>query len=304
VLSALIVLGTIVLIATHENNMHAVAAQLRHLPPSSLAAAFAFVLAQIACQGLRLWAVFPRRFAMGPGRVLHAFTLGEWLNMFVPARSGDAVKILLMHQPRAGSASLPAVTGAVLADKVVDVASVVVLCGAGGLLGVLWSGTSSRLLTAGICAGVALAVFVALRCCGERVRAKLWARLQGLREGFTALRDPGRGLTSLSFSLAAWAAEGCALWILCSALGAALAPTAILLALVVLNLGIGVPIAVANLGVYEVALAAGLGRAGVPLPTALAIAVSHHGIELLAVSFGVACVWLRTIATPVQQARR
>ncbi|MFI5214448.1 MAG: lysylphosphatidylglycerol synthase domain-containing protein, partial [Gemmatimonadales bacterium] len=93
-LSALILAGALVLLLTHQDNTRAVAAQLRRLPATSLAAAFAFVLAQIAFQGLRLWAVFPRRFRVGPGRVLHAFTLGEWLNMFVPARSGDAVKIL------------------------------------------------------------------------------------------------------------------------------------------------------------------------------------------------------------------
>jgi uncharacterized membrane protein YbhN (UPF0104 family) len=35
-------------------------------------------------------------------------------------------------------------------------------------------------------------------------------------------------------------------------------------------------------GVYEAALASGLRFAGVPLSTALAVAASHHGLQLLA----------------------
>ena len=46
----------------------------------------------------------------------------------------------------------------------------------------------------------------------------------------------------------------------------------------------------------EAALASGLGYAGVPLPTALAVAASHHGVELLAQNVAVAGLSLSTRA--------
>ena len=94
------------------------------------------------------------------------------------------------------------------------------------------------------------------------------------------------------FSLGAWTAELLAIRVLCGALGFPLSPPQLVLALVVLNFGISVPVSVANLGVYEAVLAFGLSRSGVPLPSAVAIATLHHGLELLGTNLSTASLSL------------
>lgn len=304
-LSGVVVSGTAVVIATHPDQARAVLSQLTRLPASALAAAFALIMVQLACQSLRLWAVVPRALGLGPGRVAHAWALGEWLNIFTPARTGDALKVVLIRrQPGAGLSGLPSATGAVLADKVVDLAALVLLCGAGGLIGLLWARAETGAFVAATVAALGLGLLVGLRLGGDGFRSRLRTWTTGFAGGFASLRDPVRGPVSLSFSIGAWVVEGCALGLLCAALGFALAPAQILLALVAVNIGTSVPISFANLGVYEASLAAGLSHVGVPLPTALAVATSHHGLQLLALNVGTAGLVLAALAAPLHQRAR
>jgi uncharacterized membrane protein YbhN (UPF0104 family) len=287
-LSAIVAVGTGIVLATHPAQVRAALSQLMRLPVSALAGAFVLVLGQLTFQSLRQWAVVPRDLALGPVRVAHAFVLGEWLNGFAPARTGDALKVVLIRRESGESlGGVRSAIGAVLADKVVDVLSLVLLCAAGGLIGLLWARAQVGVFAASVAAAAVLAVVAAKR------QRWTWTRDLG---GFSGLRDRPRVLASLAFSLAAGVAEGGALWLLCAGLGVAPAPSEILLALVVLNVGISVPISFANLGVYEAALASGLGYAGVPLPTALAVAASHHGLELLAQNVAAAGLSLSTLA--------
>ncbi len=286
--------------ATHPEYARAVLARLTLLPVSSLAGAFLFILAQLAFQSLRLWAVIPRALGLGPRRAAGAFMLGEWLNIFTPARAGDALKVALIASgSRTDYSGVRSATGAVLADKVIDLASLVLLCAVGGLLGLLWTQAGAGLVTLATGASIVIAGFAWLRWKGGLFWKRPWAWLRDLASGFSTLRDPSRCLASLSFSLGGWIAEGGALWLLCAALGVVLVPSEVLLALVLLNVAISVPIAFANLGVYEVALAAGLSHAGVPLPTALAVAASHHGLELLAANVGAAALSLTSATNPL-----
>ncbi len=144
--SAVMVGGVAILSAVHRDQAHAVWTNVTHVPPSSLAAALLLVLCQLAFQALRLWAILPRDVALTLGRTAYAFTLGEWCNIFAPARAGDALKVVLLN--RAGGArpiTLPQATGAVLADKIVDVGTLVLLCAATGLVGLIGAGVRARL---------------------------------------------------------------------------------------------------------------------------------------------------------------
>jgi uncharacterized membrane protein YbhN (UPF0104 family) len=295
-LSAIVAAGTGIVLATHPAQVRAALSQLMRLPMSALAGAFVMVLGQLTLQSLRQWAVVPRDLALGPVRVAHAFMLGEWLNIVAPVRAGDALKVALIRRESGKSlGGVPSAIGAVLADKVVDGMSLVMLCAAAGSMSLLWARAQARVFTASVAAAAVLALVAAIRLrSGSRERHWIWMR--DLAGGFSALRDGPRVVASLAFGLASWAAEGVALWLLCAGLGVAPAPSGVLLALVVLNVGISVPISFANLGVYEAALASGLGYAGVPLPTALAVAASHHGVELLAQNVAVAGLSLSTRA--------
>ncbi len=268
----------------HPEQTHAVLSRLARLQLLPLGITLILVVLQLLLQSLRQWAVIPRRFAMSPTAVWRPFVLGEWLNMFAPARAGDALRATLLadHEGRSAPA-LAGAAGAVLADKVADIVALVILCAAAGLLGMLWARARVILLIAAVVAAAALGAWLWLsRPARAAGRAHAW--LADTAHGLDALRDPGRAGLAVLLAIGAWVAEAAALVVICAALGSALTPAEAMLAMVALNVGIAVPVSFANLGTYEAAMAAGLVQAGVPLPVALAAAASHHGIELLAAS--------------------
>jgi uncharacterized membrane protein YbhN (UPF0104 family) len=279
-------------LAAQEHQWRAVWNNLTGVPVSSLAAALLCVLCQLGFQALRLRAIVPRNVALTLGRAAHAFAVGEWVNVFTPARAGDAVKVVLLNRAAgAQSMSVPTATGAVLADKIVDVSSLVLLFAATGFAGVARAGAQTSLRTPEVLLGTG--GIVALVCLGVRWARPRWfeglLRLRReLANGLSALKDPVKVLASVSFSIGAVLAELLALRLLCGALGFPLSAPQIVLALVILNLGISVPVSLANLGVYEAVLAFGLHQSGVPLAAAVAIATLHHGLELLGTNLGAA----------------
>jgi len=275
---------------THRAEARAVWQELTLVPVAWVGAALLLVLCQLACQASRLWTLLPRDAARSVARTAYAFALGEWANIFVPARGGDALKVVLLTRiPSATPLSLPTATGALLADKVVDIGSLVLLGVATGAANLAQAGAGARLPGAGITVAVGATLgVVLLSVCWAR--PKWFKRATAVRRelvwGLAALKDPGKLLASLGFSIGAWLAELLALRVLCIALAVPLSPPHLVLALAALNLGVSVPVSVANLGVYETVLALGLNRAGVPLPTAVAIATLHHGLELSATNLG------------------
>src|SRR5437667_2831677 len=200
--------GVAIVLVTHQDQAHAVWHSLTGVPVAALGLVLVLVLCQLSCQALRLWAILPRQGRLTVGQTAYAFTLGEWLNIFAPVRAGDALKVVLMSRtPGAAAPSLPKATGAVLADKIVDGGSLVLLCVATGLVSVIRAGAEARL--GGARTAVAAGAGVALLLLGT-----WWARPHWLErpvvlrrefvEGLAALKDPVRLLTSVSFSLGAW----------------------------------------------------------------------------------------------------
>jgi uncharacterized membrane protein YbhN (UPF0104 family) len=292
VLSFALLGGLAAALAAQQHLWRAVWNSLTGVPVSTLAAALLCVLCQLGFQALRLRSIIPRSVTLTLGRAAHAFAVGEWINIFTPARAGDALKVVLLNRAAdAESMSLPIATGAVLADKVVDASSLVLLFAATGFAGVVRAGAHARFPAPGILLGAG--VVAALVCLGVRwARPRWFERLMRLRcdlaNGLSALKDPVKVLASLSFSIGAWIAELLALRLVCGALGFPLSAPQTVLALAILNLGIIVPVSMANLGVYEAVLAFGLHQSGVPLAAAVAIATVHHGLELLGTNLGAA----------------
>lgn len=284
--------GLAAALVAQQHQWRAVWNNLTGVPVSSLAAALFCVLCQLGFQALRLRAIIPRHVALTLGRAAHAFAVGEWMNIFTPARAGDALKVVLLNRAAgAEPMSLPVATGAVLADKIVDAGSLVLLFAATGFAGVARAGAQASMPASGILLGAG--VIVALLGLGVRwARPRWFERLMRLRRelasGLSALQDPVKVLASISCSIGAWVAEIFALRLLCGAVGFPLSASQTMLALVILNLGISVPVSMANLGVYEAVLAFGLHQSGVPLAAAVAIATLHHGLELLGTNLGAA----------------
>ena len=293
--SAVVLGGVVLVLAVHQDQALAVWKSLTGVPPAPLAVVLLLVLCQLGLQAVRLWTILPRDVALTFGRTAYAFTLGEWLNIFTPARAGDALKVVLLN--RASSAaplSLPKAAGAVLADKIVDGGSLALLCIAAGVAGLLRTGFAPL---PDVRIGVAAGAVVTVLLLGLRwVRPAWLERLARVRrelvDGLAALRDPVQLLASIGCSLGAWSAELVAVLVLSGALGFPLSLPQVVLALAVLNVGISVPLSIANLGVYEAALAFGLSGSGMPLPTAVAIATLHHALQLVGTNLGAAALSL------------
>ncbi|HLZ44191.1 MAG TPA: lysylphosphatidylglycerol synthase transmembrane domain-containing protein [Gemmatimonadales bacterium] len=286
---------------THRAEARAVWHELGRIPPTAVGAALLLVFGQVTCQALRLWAVIPRDRFISMPRAAYAFMLGEWTNMFTPARAGDALKVVLLN--RGASISLPQATGAMLADKVVNIGSLILLCAVSGVAGTIWTTAWARgalPLTALLIGALLATALLLVPKSRVRILGRLIVLQHELARGFTALADPKRLVISTAFSFGAWLAELLALQILCAAVGSPQPLQNLVLAVAVLNVGISVPMSPANVGIYEMALAFGLSRAGLPGPAALAVATVHHGIQLLAVNVAAAALtlWASALSSP------
>jgi uncharacterized membrane protein YbhN (UPF0104 family) len=256
------------------------------------------VLCQLGFQAVRLWTILPRDLPLPLGRTAHAFALGEWLNLFTPARGGDALKVVLLSRAAATAGSppsLPQATGVLLADKIVDAGSLGLLVAAAGLVRVVRVGVPARLPDPRallVVAAVVTLLVLAIRWYSPRWLERLARLRHELGRGLAALRNPFRLAGGVSLSLGAWLAELAALRVLCAALAFAPSPARLVFVLTALNLGISVPLGVANVGVYEAVLSLGLAQSGIPLTSALAIATLHHALQLLGTNLGAAGLWL------------
>ena len=291
-----LVAGLAVVLATHRQQARALWGCLTAVPPAVLAVVLLLVLCQLAFQAVRLWTILPRGVALPLGQTVHAFALGEWLNIFTPARGGDAFKVVMLSRATSGPApSLPQATGVLLADKIVDGGSLALLCAAAGLFRLVRVGAPTQLpdprAVIAVAAGVTL-LLLAMRRFSPRWLGRLARLRRELGRGLAALHDPCKVAAGVSLSLGAWLAELAALRVLCAALAFAPSPARLVLVLAALNLGISVPIGVANLGVYETVLSLGLTQSGIPLATAAAIATLHHALQLLGTNVGAAGVSL------------
>ncbi len=280
VLASLAVLAAVAGPARLEQALRA----LGRFPPRALALAAAIVLLQMLLQASRLYALLPRE----PGRswidVVRAFSLGQLANSRLPARAGDALKIARIGSAgeERASALARAAGGVLVADKVVDLAALGILV---ALVGTRWlSGALGWVARQGWVLGLLAALAAAAVVVPENGRRSGTGRtFRQFVRGTAGLADPRRVAGGLALGMAAWLAEASVLGLLASSLGLELDAAQRLWILAALNLGIALPVTVANIGTFEAALVVALGRAGVGVPEAIAIAVAHHAFQIAGV---------------------
>jgi len=134
--------------------------------------------------------------------------LGEWLNIVAPVRAGDALKVALIRRESGKTlGGVPSAIGAVLADKVVDGMSLVMLCAAAGSISLLWARSPGAHLH-----GLGGSRRRACRGCSHATAQRLAREALDLdarsRGRVLGLRDGPRVLAGLAFGLASWVAEG------------------------------------------------------------------------------------------------
>jgi ubiquinone/menaquinone biosynthesis C-methylase UbiE/uncharacterized membrane protein YbhN (UPF0104 family) len=250
---------------------------------ASLRAAVAFVLLQLLFQTARFVVLVPKSLGVRRLHALRVTAQGQLLNVFVPARGGDVYKVFTLCPDGAGANARA--LGVVAADKAADVsglASVLLFLGLGPAL--QWFGMSPAkgavILVAATLAFLTWVVSAKWRAASLVQRGI--ALIAHFGAGLAALKQPRVALAAVAFSVAAWLAEATALIALTGGLGVSVSHSQAMFALLALNVGIAVPILPANLGAFEAGVALGLHQAGVPAVFAVAVAVTHHALQLAA----------------------
>src|SRR5437762_3175036 len=168
ILTSLAVIGGVALIAvTHREETRQFWRDLRNLSPIAVVTASVLILAQVSLQALRMWAIAPADAGLRVIRAGYIFAVGDWINIFIPVRGGDAVKVVLLTRSENGrQMSLARAAGAMLADKVSDTGTLLLLCVVTGLSSLLVVKTRALLSPRSLLIAVAAAavlVFVATR---------------------------------------------------------------------------------------------------------------------------------------------
>lgn len=206
--------------------------------------------------------------------------------LLLPFKLGDGVKAYVFA--RAERLRVAAVLGTVVADRFADLLAFAVVA-LGAWLTVSLPGrvgTTIHYVTGGVAAALGLVVLLtAARPLREWLRSGRRSRLAaGIGRGLDALAKyagmlPVARVAGACF--ASWLVRGGVIWAMMQAFHLPLPPTAALVALIVINIGIAVTGVPGNVGSFELATVGALEAYGVPLETAVSFGIALHATELL-----------------------
>jgi len=243
---------------------------------------------------------------LGLGPLYSALMIGFAANNLLPARAGEVVRALLLHQETGVSRSL--VLSTVLLERIFDGLT---LIGMLGIIALVWTvpgagAAASLIVAATFLVAIALVTVVAreerlaawfattaVRIAPARIKDVIGAKARSALEGLAVLRDRRGIIVVVALSLVVWGCEALSYYALIqSALGGQALPAA-LLATVTINLGIMLPAAPGYVGTFEAAAILALTNFGLSVADALAIALVSHGIQWMLVTGIGAAIALR-----------
>ena len=253
-----------------------------------------FALA-IVLRALRWWSLFAAAQRPPLGAITYALLIGYFFNNILPARAGEAARVIALH--RRAATPKAETLGTVVVERLFDVLA---------LLFVLfacypWLPEVPWLRAAAIFGAVVVAVLLALVFVVVRYdeRAVHWllsplrrVRRQGVAErleaaainvtrGLVALRTPRIALRGMLLTIASWATLGVSYAILTNAFSLDVPLVAGMLVTVAINLSLVLPSSPAALGVFEAATVVALRAFDVPHAEALSYALVLHLLNLV-----------------------
>lgn len=228
------------------------------------------------------------------GPLASAMLIGQLFNNVLPARAGEAARIVTLNQSSGTSRAETA--GTVLIERAYDVLSLLLLLFVltPWLPHVTWLRAAAILaiaLSAGLVAAFAVVavwkerpLLAVLRPLGrlpfvpeqrlERAAANLVHGLAGLRRGRLAL-------AAIGLTTASWIAFGISSWLVLRGfdVGRELSPAAGILVMIAIGLAMILPSSPAAVGVFEAAVLVALKAYGVPESRALSYALVLHALN-------------------------
>ncbi len=263
---------------------------LRWLVPALPVFALAIVL-----RAVRWWALFAAAQRPPLRAVTYALLIGYFFNNILPARAGEAARVIALHK-RAATPKAETV-GTVVVERLFDVLALLIVLFAS----YPWLPEISWLKAAAIFGAVVVAALVVLvvvivryderavhwllsplrRIRRAGVAERLQAATVNATRGLVALRSPRIALRGMVLTIASWVILGVSYWILTKAFSLDLPLVAGMLVTVAINLSLVLPSSPAALGVFEAATIVALRAFDVPQAEALSYALVLHLLNLV-----------------------
>lgn len=242
-------------------------------------------------RALRWQALFHARTRPPLRPVVHAMLIGLLFNAILPARAGEAARIVALFR-ESGTSRVEALATAV-AERVYDVFALLVLlfCLEPFVPQVSWLGKAA-IAAAVLAAGIAVAVVVLARWQEAPLlwlfrrlpplRGERWERGAGnLVHGLASFRQPGIALRAFALTVASWLVLAASAWLLLVGFHFGAGYGAGLLATIASALVLVVPAAPGGVGQFEAAAIVALSVFGIDRSPALSYGVVLHAVNVL-----------------------
>jgi uncharacterized protein (TIRG00374 family) len=268
---------------------------LANSEPLWLLPSLAVFAAGVALRAVRWWALFRADGRPSLGEVSRALLVGYFFNNILPARAGEAARVITLH--RRTRTSRAETVGTVVAERVYDLLALLLIL----LAAYPWLPPISWLRAAaifGVVVVAAVVVLVVVLVVYEE-RALHWllsplrrVRRDGFAErlelaainatrGMDAIRNPRVALRSMALTIASWVVLSLSYWILMQGFALDVPFVAALLVTVTINMGLVLPSSPAAIGVFEAATVIALVTFDVPRAEALSYALVLHLLNLV-----------------------
>jgi uncharacterized protein (TIRG00374 family) len=226
--------------------------------------------------------------------VTSALLVGYLFNSILPARAGEAIRVVFLRQ-RAGTPKFVAL-GTVIAERAIDVLTLLLLLfvAAPFVPNTDWL---PRVLALGVVLFVVTAgVLIAFAFYGERParlllrplgllprmsRDRIELAASNLMRGLSAFRSPAVALPAFVLTAASWLLIALASWICMRGFDLRLGFSAAVLVVVAINLAMILPSGPAGIGVFEAATLTALHPFEVDRAQALSYALVLHGLNVI-----------------------
>ena len=285
VVSVLIVAVLVaVVIQSNAVSWGSVTQSLRGIGIQNLLLALCMSLSQYLCIAIRFVVLLPKASASVLRRqICRIYTNGQLLNHLVPARAGDLYKVIALKSASSDpNFSSAYVVSALIIERIISTVILVVLI----LIFVDWSALKIADFSFADRFGQMKTVFLVVLACGvvlfflQKQFKKLHDWLVELKRSFFTILNLRRFLLIVGFSVVMWTFEVLSMKFVAAPLGIDLQLGQGLFVLFLLNVGIAVPVTLGNIGTYEAALVVGLTLWGVGTNEAIAVALSHHFVQV------------------------
>lgn len=259
-----------------------------------LVPAFALLVLCVAVRVLRWQLLFTRATRPPLRATASALLVGLFFNNVLPARAGEAARIVALNQ-RAGT-SRAETAATVVVERAYDVLCLLVLlfCLVPWLPEVTWL-RPAAILAIVVAVGLVVAIAVLARYGDRPFRALL--RLLGrlpfvsgeradaagakLAEGLAGLRHVHLAGAALVLTTLSWVVLGLSAWVAMLGFDLHLSPVAGLLVVIAVNLAMILPSSPAAVGVFEASALVALNAYGIPKERALGYTLVLHVLNFL-----------------------